>query len=56
MTEGRGKGKLASDRVAQDIIRGLTKKPLDIDIGKVKLLRPIARFFPALAHKIMKAS
>jgi len=56
MTEGRGKGKLAADRVAQDIIRGLTKTPLDIDIGKVKLLRPIARFFPALARKIMKAS
>lgn len=55
MTEGRGSGKLPANQVAADIISGLAKKRLDIDIGKVKILRPIARFLPTLARKIMKA-
>ncbi len=55
MTEGRGSGKLPADRVAADIIAGIEKNQLDIDIGKVKLLRPLARFLPSLARQIMKA-
>ncbi|MEP2102030.1 MAG: SDR family NAD(P)-dependent oxidoreductase [Parasphingorhabdus sp.] len=55
MTEGRGDGKLPPDRVASDIIRGIAARKADIDIGKVKLLRPISRFMPGLARKIMKS-
>ncbi|MEP3226634.1 MAG: SDR family NAD(P)-dependent oxidoreductase [Parasphingorhabdus sp.] len=56
MTRGRGTGKLPADHVAATIIAGLTQKQADIDIGKVKLLRPMARFFPALARQIMKVN
>lgn len=56
MTQGRGSGKLSAQKVATDIIAGLESKRLDIDIGKVKLLRPIARFLPLLARRIMKAN
>ncbi|MEP2989146.1 MAG: SDR family NAD(P)-dependent oxidoreductase [Parasphingorhabdus sp.] len=55
MTEGRGSGKLPVDRAAADIIAGIENSRLDIDIGKVKLLRPLTRFLPSLARKIMKA-
>jgi len=56
MTKGRGSGKLSADDVAAEIIAGLSKNKLDIDIGKVKLLRPISRFLPSVARKIMKAN
>ena len=55
MTAGRGDGKLPPDKVASDIIKGIAARKADIDIGKVKLLRPIARFMPGLARKIMKS-
>ncbi len=55
MTEGRGSGKLPADQVAAEIVSGISKNRLDIDIGKVKLLRPMARFLPSLARRIMKA-
>lgn len=54
MTAGRGDGKLPPDKVARDIIQGIAARKTDIDIGKVKFLRPIARFMPGLARKIMK--
>jgi len=56
MTRGRGSGKLAPGKVASDIIRGIDARAPDIDIGKVKILRIIARFLPGLARKIMKSA
>ena len=55
MTKGRGKGKISPEEAAKDIIRGMVKKGPIIDIGKVKLLRPLHRFSPAFAQQIMKA-
>lgn len=55
MTAGRGAGKLSADSVAAKIISRLTRRRLDFDIGIVRILRPLARFLPALASKIMKA-
>lgn len=56
MTRGRGNGKLPADMVARTIIHGLARKRPEINVGKVKLLRPIARFLPSLARKIMKSN
>jgi len=56
MTEGRGSGKLTAGQAAAKIIGGITKNQLDMDIGKVRLLRPISRILPALARRIMKAA
>lgn len=55
MTAGRGDGKLPPDKVASDIVKGIAARKTDINIGKVKLLRPIVRFMPGLARKIMKS-
>lgn len=55
MTEGRGSGKLSVEKAAAEIIKGLDGSKPEIDVGKVKILRQINRFAPALARKIMKA-
>ncbi len=54
MTEGRGSGKLSPGKVADRIIHGIQAQQLDMDIGKVKLLRLINRLSPRLAHRIMQ--
>ena len=54
MTAGRGKGKLSSNSVANKIINCINSKRFNHDIGKVKLLRIINYFMPALAAQIMK--
>tara|TARA_R110000772_G_scaffold61838_7_gene139138 strand:- start:1618 stop:2355 length:738 start_codon:yes stop_codon:yes gene_type:complete len=54
MTKGRGTGKLHSSEVASQIIAGIEREISDNDIGKVKLLRTINRFFPSIANRIMQ--
>ncbi len=56
MTKGRGKGKLSVEHAASEIIKALSAKGPQVDIGKVKLLRIIQRLSPRLAEKIMKGS
>ena len=56
MTMGRGSGKLQPEDAASRIISGIRKGRAQIDIGKVRLLRPIARFLPPLARRIMKTA
>ena len=56
MTQGRGVGKLPVDKVAAEIIRGMSTTKADIDVGKVKALRILQRLAPSLAIKIMKAA
>lgn len=56
MTKGRGKGKLSVERAASEIIKALSTKNPQVDIGKVKLLRIIQRLSPRLAAKIMKGN
>ncbi|NQY25419.1 MAG: SDR family NAD(P)-dependent oxidoreductase [Campylobacteraceae bacterium] len=54
MSKGRGKNKISPENAAKQIIYGLEHNILDHDIGKVKLLRFLLRFFPSLAKNIMK--
>lgn len=54
MTEGRGKGKLTSAAVADQIIGQIKSGKPDLDISKVKLLRAINRISPSLANRIMQ--
>lgn len=56
MTTGRGSGKLQPDKVASDIIRGLSSSRANIDISKVRILRILQRIAPSLAARIMKAA
>jgi uncharacterized oxidoreductase len=56
MTAGRGSGKLPPERVANDIIRGMSSSRANIDISKVKVLRVLQRIAPSLAARIMKAA
>ncbi len=56
MTQGRGKGKISSDRAAMDIILGIEKGVSMNDIGKVKVLRYLVNLAPSLARKIMRGS
>ncbi|USD42730.1 SDR family NAD(P)-dependent oxidoreductase [Vibrio sp. SCSIO 43135] len=54
MTYGRGKSKMSAERAAQKIIHGIKAEQKANDIGKVKLLRWLLRFFPAMAYRIMR--
>lgn len=56
MTRGRGSGKLQPDEAARRIIQGIERGKTPIDIGKIKVLRQIARFMPPLARRIMKSA
>jgi len=56
MTAGRGKSKLTTEAVANSLIKGIEKRIVIHDIGKVKLLRFIDRIMPSLAKKIMRSS
>ncbi len=54
MTAGRGNGKLSSQEVAGQIIRGIERGTPDNDIGKARLLRVINRLSPSIANAIMQ--
>ncbi|MEP4198765.1 MAG: SDR family NAD(P)-dependent oxidoreductase [Aliishimia sp.] len=56
MTAGRGSGKLNPEKVACDIIRGLSLSRANIDISKVRVLRILQRIAPNFAARIMKAA
>ena len=54
MAEGRGRGKIAPEDLVNEFIAAFRKDKLEINIGKVKLLKLINRLWPALAERIMK--
>lgn len=56
MTAGRTVGKVAPQRVAAAIIRGLVRDHTEITIGKVRLLRVVHRIAPSVAHRMMRDS
>lgn len=56
MTAGRGSAKLRPDDVAGRIIAGIESGTTSIDVGRVKLLRPIVRVCPPLARRLMKSA
>lgn len=54
MSKGRGQNKIDANQASIKIISGLEKDIYENDIGKVKLLRLLLKFFPYLAKNIMK--
>lgn len=56
MTKGRGKDKISVDDLVKEFIAGFEKDILEINIGKVKLLRKLNRFMPNLISKKMRMS
>jgi len=56
MTEGRGKGKISSQRLVNEFIQAFKKNKYEVNIHKVKLLRIINRISPSIADRIMKGT
>ena len=56
MTAGRGRDKISARDAAAAMIDGIERDVEDHDIGKVRLLRPMTRFLPSVARRIMKAA
>ena len=54
MTEGRGKGKISPEALADEFIDAFKKDQYEINIGKVKLLKLLNRLVPAIAEKIVR--
>jgi short-subunit dehydrogenase involved in D-alanine esterification of teichoic acids len=53
MTKGRGKGKITPNELVAEFIKAFNKDKLEINIGKVKLLRLIHRISPQIAQRII---
>lgn len=54
MTAGRGKGKISTDQLVNEFVRGFERDRYEILIGKIKLLHLIQRISPSLADKLLK--
>lgn len=54
MTEGRGKGKISPDQLADEFWRNFKKDNYEVLVGKVKLLYWLNRIFPKIAERIMR--
>lgn len=54
MTQGRGRGKLSPKQLAEQFFRDFRRNRLEIAIGKVKLLKWLNRWFPAVAEAILR--
>ena len=54
MTKGRGKDKVSPEVVAQALVKGLQAGKTEILVGKIKLLKMINRWLPALAERILR--
>ncbi|PIB36899.1 hypothetical protein BFP72_16555 [Reichenbachiella sp. 5M10] len=54
MTEGRGSGKISPDQLTDYFIRAFAKDQLEVNVGKVKLLRLLHRVVPAVAYRLMR--
>lgn len=56
MTTGRGSAKLSAEQAARAMLRGIEANIEEHDVGSIRLLRPLVRFAPGIARKIMKAA
>lgn len=54
MTAGRGRGKISPEQVARELIAGVERGRLVVNVGKVKLFRVIHRLAPRLADHLLK--
>lgn len=52
MTAGRGK--IPPEEVAAATLAGLRRKKAEVVIGKVRVLRLVHRFLPAVAYRILR--
>lgn len=56
MTHGRGRGKLSPEQLAEQFFRSFRRDRLEIEIGKVKLLKWLNRWLPSVAEAILRHS
>ncbi len=56
MTEGRGKGKITPEALANEFWHHFAKNKFEIRIGVTKFLLPIQRFAPRLVERAMRQS
>jgi len=54
MTQGRGKGKIATTQAAEAVISGLIRGKPEIWVAQTKMLRLVNRLSPALAARILR--
>lgn len=54
MTQGRGKGKISPDALAEEALRGFASDEYEIRIGKTKILFALHRFLPSVAERIIR--
>ncbi|GAE29653.1 SDR family oxidoreductase [Alkalihalobacillus hemicellulosilyticus] len=54
MTKGRGKNKMTPEQLTDEFIKNFKSNHYEMEIGKVKLLTTINRWFPSIAEKILK--
>ncbi len=56
MTEGRGKGKITPETLANEFWHHFAKDNFEIRVGVTKFLFPVQRFAPRLAERMMRQS
>ena len=56
MTAGRGQEKLSPEMVAEALKKALLNNQFEISVGKVKLLRFMARWLPSMIEKKLRYS
>lgn len=54
MTKGRGKGKIAPERLATEALRAIEYDKYEIRIGKTKMLFMLNRFIPSVVENIIR--
>lgn len=55
MTEGRGEGKkIPATELVDEFMRAFRRDRLEVNIGKVKMLRWLLRLWPGMAHNLLK--
>ncbi|MFD4672582.1 SDR family oxidoreductase [Lentzea sp. NPDC058450] len=56
MTRGRGRDKISPDQAARAVVDGIVAGTDEIHVGRTRLLPPLLRLSPALAHRVLRDS
>ena len=56
MTTGRGRNKISPNQLAREFIRHFKNDRFEVNIGKVKLMRPLLRIYPNFVYRLLKKS
>lgn len=54
MARGRGTGKLPAPDAAAAVLAGIRRGSAEVRVGKARILPPLVRLSPALAHRILR--